>query len=286
MVGGILFLGLGWHVYSVRKSDEALRVKVRPGPPGAGRIGQQRNDLEYFFARPENAKLHDRSAFLNTLIDEQSLNWTQMFMDLEKILPAGVRVVSIEPKHEKGRVEVKLTVGAMSDEAKLKFLHALEHPQPSRTWNWLAKEAIPPARPGSRPDRSGIDCGVLEELMRRDFKFEKRAILLDLVLLVVADIALAVYGWNLAAAPRPQQELAVLTRNRDLLRADIKRAQEIRKKMPAIQKDCDQFEESLFPESTGYSSVSAELGAIAGKAGLAGREQTFRQDEVKNRAAH
>jgi hypothetical protein len=49
-----------------------------------------------------------------------------MFMDLERILPAGVRVISIQPKHEKGIVEVKLVVGAVSDDAKLKFLNALE----------------------------------------------------------------------------------------------------------------------------------------------------------------
>jgi Tfp pilus assembly protein PilN len=60
------------------------------------------------------------------LIDEESLNWTQMFMDLEKILPTGVRLVSIEPAHDKGEVLVKLQVGAISDEAKLKFLRALE----------------------------------------------------------------------------------------------------------------------------------------------------------------
>jgi type IV pilus assembly protein PilN len=126
VVAGIFFLGLGWHVYSVRKADEALRVKAAAIRQEMIGLEQQRNDLERFFAQPENSKLHDRSAFLNTLIDEQSLNWTQMFMDLEKILPAGVRVVSIEPTHEKGRVTVKLTVGASSDEAKLKFLHALE----------------------------------------------------------------------------------------------------------------------------------------------------------------
>jgi type IV pilus assembly protein PilN len=126
VVAGILFLGLGWHVYSVRKADEALRVKAAAIRQEMTGLEQQRNELERFFAQPENARLHDRSAFLNTLIDEQSLNWTQMFMDLEKILPAGVRVVSIEPAHEKGRVTVKLLVGASSDEAKLKFLHALE----------------------------------------------------------------------------------------------------------------------------------------------------------------
>jgi type IV pilus assembly protein PilN len=71
--------------------------------------------------------LNERSTFLNSLIDEQSLNWTQMFMDLEKILPTGVRLVSIDPAHEKGRVLVKLTVGAMSDDAKLKLIRALEN---------------------------------------------------------------------------------------------------------------------------------------------------------------
>jgi Tfp pilus assembly protein PilO len=118
--------------------------------------------------------------------------------------------------------------------------------------------------------------------MRRDFKLEKRAILLGVVLLVAADIALAAYSWHFASSPRPQQDLIVLTRNRDLLKADIARAQDIRRKMPAIQKDCDQFEQALYPATTGYSSVSAELGAIAKKAGLQ-IDNSFRQQDVKGR---
>src|ERR1700733_11250579 len=126
VVAGLFFLGLGWHVYSIRRADAALREKVEQIRVEMVSLEKQRTELEQFFDRPENAKLHDRSAFLNTLIDEQSLNWTQMFMDLEKILPAGGGGVSIQPKHDKGIVEVKLIVGATSDEAKLKFLHALE----------------------------------------------------------------------------------------------------------------------------------------------------------------
>jgi hypothetical protein len=119
--------------------------------------------------------------------------------------------------------------------------------------------------------------------MRHDFALERRAILFGVVALVAADIALAVYGWNLSSARRPQQDLVVLTRNRDLLRADIARAQDIRQKMPAIQKDCDQFEQSLYPASTGYSSVSAEIGALATKAGLQLESRSFQQNEVKGR---
>ena len=126
VVAGIVFLALGSHVYSVRKANETLRVKADQVRLEMKGLRKQRQELEQFFALPENAKLHERSAFLNTLIDEQSLNWTQMFMDLEKILAPGVRVLDIEPKHEKGRVQVKFHIGATSEEAKQKFLRALE----------------------------------------------------------------------------------------------------------------------------------------------------------------
>src|ERR1700730_17083903 len=114
VIAGLFFLGIGWHVYSVRKADAAVREKVEKLRAEMAALERQRGDLEQFFNQPENAKLHERSAFLNTLIDEQSLNWTQMFMDLEKILPGGVRVVSIQPKLDKERVEVELVVGAMN----------------------------------------------------------------------------------------------------------------------------------------------------------------------------
>jgi Tfp pilus assembly protein PilO len=120
-------------------------------------------------------------------------------------------------------------------------------------------------------------------MMSRDFKLEKRLLVAALALLIIADVALAVYGWRMAATPRSQQELANLTRNRDLLRADIKRGQDIRQKIPAIAKDCDQFEQSLAPESTGYSQVSAELGAMAAKSGLQLESRTFKQEPVKGR---
>jgi type IV pilus assembly protein PilN len=125
-VAGIFFLGLGWNVYSVRKHDAELRAKTQKMQEETAVLVKQRNELERFFNLPENAKLHDRADFLNSIIDARSFNWTQMFMDLEHILPAGVHVTSIEPGQVKGRVEVKLMVGADSEESKLKFLRALE----------------------------------------------------------------------------------------------------------------------------------------------------------------
>ncbi len=125
-VSGLFFLGLGWHVHSARGADAELRARTEKARQEMAKLETQRRELERYFSQKDVATLHDRAAFINTIIDARSFNWTQMFMDLEHILPGGVRVISIVPTQEQGRVEVKLTVGATSDEAKLKFLHALE----------------------------------------------------------------------------------------------------------------------------------------------------------------
>jgi type IV pilus assembly protein PilN len=152
-IAGIVFLALGWHVYSVRKSNEALRARVSEVQQQMVGLMGQRQELENFFAEEQNAKLNERSTFLNSLIDEQSLNWTQMFMDLEKIMPIGVRLVSIEPAHEKGRVLVRLQVGAISDEAKLKFLRALENSPAFREVREVHENNIEPQSGSASLDR-------------------------------------------------------------------------------------------------------------------------------------
>jgi type IV pilus assembly protein PilO len=120
--------------------------------------------------------------------------------------------------------------------------------------------------------------------MRRDFTLRKRIILTGVGLLVLADVALAVYSWELSSAPQaPQQQLAVETKQHNLLKADIKRAQDIRDNIPAIQKDCDHFEQSLFPASSGYSAVRSELGVTARKSGIQLEDLSFKQTEIANR---
>jgi type IV pilus assembly protein PilN len=126
LIAGLLFLGLGWHVYSARKLDAEQRSRTEKMRQEMAKLEGQRKDLERYFSQKEIAELHDRAAFINTILDARSFNWTLMFMDLERILPGGVRVISIEPKQVGMHVEVKLTVGAVNDEAELKFEHALE----------------------------------------------------------------------------------------------------------------------------------------------------------------
>ncbi|HYL63680.1 MAG TPA: PilN domain-containing protein [Candidatus Methylomirabilis sp.] len=126
LAAALVFAGLGWHVYLARKANAEMRAKSALILRQVTELERQRESLERFFAIDENKRLGDRAAFINNLIDARSFNWTLMFMDLEKLLPPGVRVISIEPKQDHGRVEVKISVGAASSENNLKFLKALQ----------------------------------------------------------------------------------------------------------------------------------------------------------------
>ena len=117
--------------------------------------------------------------------------------------------------------------------------------------------------------------------MGRNFQTRRQAIIASLAVLIAADVALGVYAWKLGTATSAQQELAALTFNRDLLKKDIQRAQEIRRRIPDIQKDCAAFEESLLPESSVYSTVSFELDSLAAKSGLRLDNRSLKQSEIK-----
>jgi Tfp pilus assembly protein PilO len=120
--------------------------------------------------------------------------------------------------------------------------------------------------------------------MQRDFTFRRQAILAGLVLLVLADVTLAVYSWQLASAPQtPQQQFTLETQQHDMLKGDIRHAQGIRDKIPAIQVQFDQIEKSFRPASSGYSAVRSELGEIGKKAGIQLEDLSFKQTEIANR---
>jgi type IV pilus assembly protein PilN len=122
----IILLGLGWHVYSVRKAAASVRMRTDQLYQEYAKYEAERNELKGFFEQKDIKGLNERAAFINGIIVVRSFNWTQMFMDLERILPGGVHVISIEPKQVSGHVEVKLTAGVISDEIMLKFVQALE----------------------------------------------------------------------------------------------------------------------------------------------------------------
>src|SRR5881275_1696986 len=128
-VAAVSFVMLGWHVYSVRKAATEVRARTERIREEYARYEEERNDLKRFFDQKSIKGLSDRAAFINGIIAVRSFNWTKMFMDLEHLLPGGVRIISVEPKQDSGHVELTLTFGAAGDDVKLQFIHALETSQ-------------------------------------------------------------------------------------------------------------------------------------------------------------
>jgi type IV pilus assembly protein PilN len=122
----VALLVLSYRTYSVWRSDKALRARQDGLELQIAKLQQQRQGLSAFFENPETVQRRQRAAYLNSLIQQRAFPWIKIFMDLERILPEGVRVVSIEPKLEGDTLKLTFLVGALSDESKLKFLKALE----------------------------------------------------------------------------------------------------------------------------------------------------------------
>jgi type IV pilus assembly protein PilN len=117
---------LSLHVVHARRANREMRVNLENVREQIRVSLRQQEALRNQFKSPQSVEALKRSEFLNALIAERTFPWTKMFSDLEQILPAGVRVISISPQMDKdGKVKVALSVGAVDDEQENKFLTAI-----------------------------------------------------------------------------------------------------------------------------------------------------------------
>jgi type IV pilus assembly protein PilN len=77
---------------------------------------------------PGNKVVADKSRFLNEAIQRKSVSWTRIFMDLEKMMPNGLHVVSIKPEFAKksNRVGLHLQVGGNSHDKAIELVRRME----------------------------------------------------------------------------------------------------------------------------------------------------------------
>ncbi len=116
------------------------------------------------------------------------------------------------------------------------------------------------------------------------FALQKRLIIAGLAVLLLVDAAFAYYSIKLSGSGRnPQEVLAAEKTQVELLRADVKRAAEIQKKIPDYVKAFDKYEGDLPPASNGYSVISGELSSVAKTTHVLLEDQRFHQKDVPGR---
>ncbi len=105
---------------TVGKQTQELRRQM-------AELDAQKRKAEDLLNRPENRDTRDRSHFLNALIARKAFSWTQVFSDLEKIIPARVHVISITPKlTEDNQIEVDMRVDTDSREKTVELVRRME----------------------------------------------------------------------------------------------------------------------------------------------------------------
>jgi type IV pilus assembly protein PilN len=125
----VVTLGLGvWlHFLNAQAQKAEAQMDALKKKTSAFQQEKQRNEAR--MRQSQNAAVLQRSQFLNDVFARKSFSWTAVMMDLEKVLPPGVQVTSIEPSITKeGDVNIRLRVSGDRDRA-VEFVRNLETSQ-------------------------------------------------------------------------------------------------------------------------------------------------------------
>jgi len=124
---GILTLALlaltitGW--FTARR-DRATIAKMHEGIASRDAI---RARAEEFLNRPENRTTRDESQVLNQLIERKSFSWTRVLEDLEKVMPARVHLVSINPDlDDENQLALKMVVAGEAGDKAIELAQRME----------------------------------------------------------------------------------------------------------------------------------------------------------------
>jgi type IV pilus assembly protein PilN len=114
----LLAVGLGFGLRSLNAKAATAQAQMDRLKTKTAQFQDERQKNEARMRQPQNMAVLERSKFLNDVFARKSFSWTAVMMDLEKVLPPGVQVTSIEPVITKeGDVNIRLRVAGDRDKA-------------------------------------------------------------------------------------------------------------------------------------------------------------------------
>ncbi len=109
-----------------RTSYEGGR-QLRQEKQTLAKLQQYEQDDKAILNKSENRDVRVRSEFLNDLIRRKAFSWTQVFSDLERLMPPRLHVVSIKPElNENNQLTIKMIVAGDSRERALELVKRME----------------------------------------------------------------------------------------------------------------------------------------------------------------
>ena len=106
------------------------RAKIAGLQRESAAYDQEKSNAQAMLSQPQNRLVRDQSRFLNDLFQRKAFSWTKVFEDLERVMPAHLHVVSIQPDMSKeNNLEIKLVVAGESREQALDLVRKMEGSQ-------------------------------------------------------------------------------------------------------------------------------------------------------------
>jgi type IV pilus assembly protein PilN len=128
-LAALVLVTLGLLVYTVNALISAHHDQkaIQSIQDSINALNDRESKAKAFLNEPDNRITRDRSQFLNDLFHRKAFSWTQVFQDLERVMPARLHVVSIHPElTSSNQLEIKLVVGGDSHEHALELVKKME----------------------------------------------------------------------------------------------------------------------------------------------------------------
>jgi type IV pilus assembly protein PilN len=114
----LLAVGFGFWLHSLDAKAKVAQAQMDALKAKTTQFQRERSTNEARMRQPQNMAVLERSQFLNAVFARKSFSWTAVLMDLERVLPVGVQVTSIDPAISKeGEVNIRLRVSGDRDRA-------------------------------------------------------------------------------------------------------------------------------------------------------------------------
>ena len=125
-LAGIITLGLMVTAILAWKDARKDQNQISSFQKQIAACEQERSKAQEVLDRPENRSTRDQSQFINDLIRRKSFSWTQVFSDLERIMPSQIHVTAIHPELKDNLLRLKLSVAGQSRERAIELVRRME----------------------------------------------------------------------------------------------------------------------------------------------------------------
>lgn len=156
----VVTLGLVWYTARSYLGARDLNRQIATVRNEIKTLDRESQHARTVLARPENHATVQRSEFLNAVFARKAFSWTTVFSDMEKIMPHGLYVVSIQPSlTENKELHVAIVVAGSSRDRAGELVRSMEKLSRFRDVTLLS-ETVPDPNASGGPSREEVQYTI------------------------------------------------------------------------------------------------------------------------------